>query len=219
MFGNLDGAVHFNSRSMSVVREIVRSCARARERSVAIPGFVFTIEALVTVAEWLASAGAQRDVVAWAESFGHDWDAMWTACPRGDWLLALAVRRGENEASIAAAARKVATLALDHVGDERAMLERALAEPTAERATAIESLADASIDPAHQAALMAIALATRGTREDAAMVPAFVVQAAAMDAVDCGMSAAVSYAQRRSAELVREVFPTITSPYSRTSSA
>jgi hypothetical protein len=202
------GAEHFNSRSMHETAEIVRSCAHARERMVAIDARVFTIGAPMTIAGWLASAGAQRDVVAWAEAFGDDWDAMWSACPRGDWLLALAVRRGVDPSRIAAAARAVARLALDHAeGDERAMLERALAEPSDELARAIESRAESSHDPAHQAALMAVALATRGAREDAAMVPAFVMQAAAMDAVDCGMSAAVSYAQRRAAELVREVIP------------
>jgi hypothetical protein len=37
------------------------------------------------------------------------------------------------------------------------------------------------------------------------MVPLLLVQAAAMDAADCGMTAAVSYVQQRSAELVRDV--------------
>lgn len=163
-----------------------------------------------SVAEWLKEAGAQRDIVAWAEAFGSDWGALWSACPRGDWLLAIAVRRRAAPDRIAEAARSIATLALDHTeGDERAELLRALAEPTPERADAIEARADASQDPAHQAALTAVALAVRGAREDAAMVPAFVMQAAAMDAADCGMSAAVSYAQRRSAELLRQVFPTV----------
>ena len=177
---------------------------------VAIEGVAFTIGAVVseTIAAWLAASGAQRDITLWAEPFGADWEAMWTACPRADWLIALAVRRGAEVALIAAAARSVATLALDHVDDEeRARLVAALADPTAQRASAIEALAERSRDPAHQAALMAVALATRGAREDAAMVPAFVVQAAAMDAADCGMSAAVSYAQRRGAELVREIIP------------
>jgi hypothetical protein len=159
-----------------------------------------------SIAAWLTTAGAQRDIVAWAESFGHDWDALWAACPRGDWLLAIAVRRGADDAAITSAARAVAALALDHVeGEERTELALALREPSEARARSIEARAETTHDPVHQAALTAVALAVRGGRDDAAMVPAFVMQAAAMDAADCGMSAAVSYAQRRSAELVREV--------------
>jgi hypothetical protein len=162
-----------------------------------------------TAAEWLASAGAQRDVVAWAERFGSDWSALWSACPRGDWLLAIAARRGVSPERIASASRSVATLALDHVeGAEREALEAALAAPSSAAADAIDERAAASQDPSHQAALSAVALAVRGVVGDAAMVPAFIVQAAAMDAADCGMSAAVSYVQRRSAELVREVIAT-----------
>lgn len=160
-----------------------------------------------TAAGWLAAAGAHHDLVVWAEAFGADWDALWRDCPRGDWLLAIAARRGADPERVAAAARTVATLALDHVeGAERAMLEGALATPSAAAADAIDARAAESADPAHQAALGAVALAVRGAPEDAAMVPLFLVQAAAMDAADCGMSAAVSYVQRRSAELVRTIF-------------
>ncbi len=160
-----------------------------------------------TAAAWLAKAGAQRDVVAWAEPFGADWSLLWQTCPRGDWLLAIATRRGADPQRISLAARSVASLALDHVeGRERDALEAALRAPSAESADAIDARAAASSDPAHQAALSAVALAVRGVARDAAMVPMFIMQAAAMDAAECGMSAAVSYAQRRSAELVREVF-------------
>jgi hypothetical protein len=161
-----------------------------------------------TAAEWLSANGAQTDVVAWAGEFGADWAELWRSCPRGDWLLAIAARRGVSPARIEAAERAVATLAFDYVeGEERAWLAGALEAPTPELADAIDARAAASVDPAHQAALSAVALAVRGSIADAAMVPAFLVQAAAMDAVDCGMSAAVNYAQRRSAELVREVIP------------
>jgi len=48
----------------------------------------------------------------------------------------------------------------------------------------------------------------RGVADDTPTIPALLAQAAAMDAADCGMSAAVSYVQRRSAELVREIIAT-----------
>lgn len=161
-----------------------------------------------TAAGWLEGKGAQHDVVSWAAEFGGDWSALWAACPRGDWLLAIALRRGVDPSRVAAAARAVARLGLDHAeGAERAWLEAALSAPSVELADAIEGRAAESVDPAHQAALSGIALAVRGDAADAASVPAFLVQAAAMDAADCGMTAAVSYVQRRSAELVREVIP------------
>lgn len=169
-----------------------------------------------TAAAWLERRGAQRDVIAWAESYGDDWGKLWRDCPRGDWLLALALRRGAPPESVLLAARRVATLALDHVeGDEREAVQNALTTPSTEATSAIEARADASIDPAHGAALSAVVLALRGAPDDAAMVPLLLAQAAAMDAAECGMSAAVSYVQRRSAELVREVIADIPDPERR----
>jgi hypothetical protein len=162
--------------------------------------------AMGTAAEWLEANGAQHDAVSWARAFGDDWQALWDACPRGDWLLAIGVRRGLDAARLRDAARAVATLALDHLeGAEREEARQALAE--AGDAAAFEARAEASPDPVHGAALSAIALALRGTADELAIVPAMLVQAAALDAADCGMSAAVGYVQRRSAELVRETLP------------
>jgi hypothetical protein len=125
-------------------------------------------------------------------------------------LLAIAVRRGIDAQLVVRAARHAASLALDHVeGAERAELAEALAHPTDAAAAAIDARTETSVDPAHHAALSAVALAVRGLAADAPMIPALLVQAAAMDAADCGMSAAVSYVQRRSAELVRELIPSI----------
>jgi len=161
-----------------------------------------------TVSGWLERAGGQRDVIAWAEAFGDDWAALWRECPRGDWLLAIALRRGVSPERVLLAARRVASLALDHVeGAERDEVEGALASPSMAAASSIEARADASVDPAHGAALSAVVMAVRGAPDDAPMIPLLLAQAAAMDAAECGMSAAVSYVQRRSAELVREIIP------------
>lgn len=159
-----------------------------------------------TTARWLETNGAHHDLVSWAEAH-PDWAELWQACPRADWLLAIAERRGASAAVVARAARALAVLALDHVeGEERRMLAEALAAPTGSSADAIEARAALSVDPAHQMALAAVALAVRGT-SDLPSVAAMIAQAAAMDAADCAMGAAVSYAQRRGAELVREVLP------------
>jgi hypothetical protein len=161
---------------------------------------------------WLREHGAQHDLVGWARAF-DDFDALWRACPRGDWILAIAVVRGLPAGEIERALLSVATLALDHVDDdERNDLAALLAAPRALRILASGPLAEraSSADsPALSAALGAIAIALSGSIEDAASVPALVSQAAVFDAGDCAMMAALSYAQKRSAELVREVIPSI----------
>ncbi len=163
-----------------------------------------------SAAEWLESEGAQRDVVAWARESGHGWEQLWTSCPRADWMIAIARRRGVPPARVVEAARAVARLALDHFdGEERAHIDAALRAPSEAVAMELGARAEASHDPVHQAALVAVEIALRGVPDEAAMVPLQLVQAAAMDAADCGMSAAVSYVQRRGAELVREVIPSI----------
>lgn len=163
-----------------------------------------------SAAEWLEKEGAQRDVVAWARDTGAGWDELWRSCPRADWMIAIALRRGVPSERVVEAGRAVARLALDHFeGDERARIDAALRAPSEDAAMALAASAEGSPDPVHQAALAAVEIALRGAPDEAAMVPLQLVQAAAMDAADCGMSAAVSYVQRRGAELVREVIPSI----------
>ena len=48
---------------------------------------------------WLEALGASRDVVAYAETVDGDASTFWRECPRGDWLLAIAIRvRGTDPA-------------------------------------------------------------------------------------------------------------------------
>jgi hypothetical protein len=161
---------------------------------------------------WLRERGASNDLVSWASAF-DDLDAMWRACPRGDWLLAIAVVRALPEATVERAMIAAATLALDHVGDDdRARLTSLLEAPREERVAASASLeerASFAESPALSAALTAIAIALSARVADAASVPSLVAQAAVFDAGDCAMMPALSYAQKRSAELVREIIPSI----------
>ncbi len=161
---------------------------------------------------WLAAHGAHNDLVTWASSF-DDFDALWSACPRGDWSLALAVVRGVDRERIERAMLAAVTLALDHVDpDERPTLAAMLTAPREERnraAASLEARATSAGSPALSAAFDALALALSGRIEDAASVASLVAQAAVFDAGDCAMMPALSYAQRRSAELVREVIPSV----------
>jgi hypothetical protein len=179
----------------------------------------------VAVAEWLRARGAQHDVVSWAEAYGADGARLWAECPRGDWLLAIAVRASSDPAAIARAAVAAATLALELVPDDdalaRALLEAARrgasrGEPVPRDAVdALEREAERAPDPVVQLARLALVTAARAVGGDVAeapLVPSLLAQAAAMDAGDCAMMAAVSYVQRRSADLVRaELSPPVLS--------
>jgi hypothetical protein len=171
----------------------------------------------VSVAAWLRARGAAHDVVSAAEPFGADAAAFWEACPRGDWLLAIAARAGVAPDRIARAAAEVVVLARDHLPDDdvlarevlEAVVRHARGEgpaPDAHAIAALEASADRAPDPAVQLARLAI-VAAAGPPEDAASVAALLAQAAAHDAGECAMHAAVSYAHRKSAELVRAVIP------------
>ena len=70
------------------------------------------------LSSWLAARGAQTDVVVWAEAYGDDWASAWSACPRGDWLLALAARAGLNSAKVGRAALAVARFGVEDLSVE-----------------------------------------------------------------------------------------------------
>jgi hypothetical protein len=172
----------------------------------------------MTAADWLRARGAAQDVVSWAEPFGDDASALWAACPRGDWLLGIAARAGVEPRLVARAAAEVLVLARDHLPHDDALARAALESvvrgargegPGLDEAAlrALEASADHAPDPAVQLARLAIVAAAGVERspEDAASVAAMLAHAAALDAAECAMHAAVSYAHRKSAELVRAV--------------
>lgn len=168
------------------------------------------------IAEWLRDRGAQHDVVSWAEPYAADGARLWAECPRGDWLLAIAVRAAADPRAIARATVASAALALELVPDDDALSREVLVSARQASALgqatppalldALEREAERAPDPVVQLARTALVQAARttgGDVADAPLVPALLAQAAAMDAGDCAMMAAVSYVQRRSAELVR----------------
>lgn len=169
---------------------------------------------------WLAREGAQNDFVEWARPFGADVGALWRACPRGDWLLALATRLRAPTRTLVLAACGCAEAALDHVppehaevgdrlGELRAWAESALPALTVERIESVrgqlEAARDAAVDPAHAEAVLAAlaALETVGDPAFAASAAAFAAQATMVSAADCAMLEALRFAQHQSAETVR----------------
>jgi hypothetical protein len=169
----------------------------------------------LTAAAWLEAEGAQHDLVSWAASFGDDWAGLWEACPRGDWLLAMAVRRGVPEGARVRAAVRCARLALDVLpdGETRAADGLATVEGGADARSAaiaaLEEAGEAAPDPAVQAAFMAVEAALRSVDDpDSAVVAAAsAIQATVLDTGECAMMTALTYAQRTSADRVREVIP------------
>lgn len=175
----------------------------------------------VPIAQWLSEQGAHHDVVEWAAPHGDDWRAMWEACPRGDWLLGIAARRGVDPKRLVEAACACAELAFDQLpeGEDRpaealraARAWIAGSDDAAARAEAnarVDAAIEEAPDPAVAAAATA-ALAALGAIDDpseAAMAAASAIHAAALDAVDCGLGSAVRYAQAETADRVRAHIP------------
>jgi hypothetical protein len=173
---------------------------------------------------WLESLGASRDVVAYAETIEGDHARFWAECPRGDWLLAIAIRaRGtdaDRRAALLRAGAAIAALAVDYLPDDDAHARAVLAEatraseggapPSRDDVDALERDAEDAPDAAVSFARRAIVVLSRATwgddadLEDLGIVPALVSQAAAYDAGDCAMISAASFVLRKSAELVRK---------------
>jgi hypothetical protein len=173
---------------------------------------------------WLAREGAHNDFVAWAEAYGGDVVALWQACPRGDWLLALASRLRAPGRLLVLAACRCAEGALDHLPPEQAAVGECLeaigawaqgsapplgVEQLEAMRAQLEKARDEAVDAAHaEAALAALAaLETLGDPAFAASAAAFAAQAMMVSAADCAMLEALRFAQHQSADTVRAALP------------
>jgi hypothetical protein len=158
-------------------------------------------------------------VVTWARDAGHtDVAALWSACPRGDWLLGIGVRLGAVRNDLLLAASAAAHTALDFMPDGDARGRRALevlesfargnadAEAVGAARGSVEALSEAAPDPAVEAAAQAV-LAALASIDDPTVAPgaaSLAAQAAVFDAGDCAMMAALRFAQEKAATAVRD---------------
>lgn len=172
-------------------------------------------------AHWLAAEGASRDLLAWVESTGLDWPAIYDACPRADFLLAIAVRAGVDAGELVpiadALARRVAhdvddaevTAELDELG--RCVASGASTDELASRAgRRSDAATDLVLSLAHRA--IALAAETRTTPESVAVIPSVLVELAVASVMDCALSSVVGSTQHDLATLVRERLPASTIP-------
>lgn len=167
------------------------------------------------VASWLSDAGAQRDVVEWAER-AESWTAFWETCPRGDWLLAVAARAGVPREAVIRASLACVNVLRPYLPEQEAAIDRALAlvrdkvslsdgacDPVR---SDLDELLTRCSDPSAHAAVLAIQALVAALEDpsSAATFVALTVQAAVMDAGDCGMMQAARYTEHECARLVRE---------------
>ncbi|MGF1467886.1 MAG: hypothetical protein ACFCGT_17335 [Sandaracinaceae bacterium] len=170
------------------------------------------------IADALRQAGAEEALLAWLLAQG-DLESAIATCPRGDWLLRIALAAGTDRMALvraacacarfagaylteadearASAAVSAAEAAADHDGEDG----RGLAAREAELVQAL----DEREDPAARAALISALAAVRAVR-DAAEAPrssTAAIEATVADAGDCAVEAALAYAERSTAERVR----------------
>lgn len=166
---------------------------------------------------FLAQERAQQDVIEGLRSVGSDWSTLWAKCPRGDWLLGIAVRLGVDRVALVRAAIGCARTALDlfegpeakslldlaerWTRDEATIDEIAVAKRALETAAARAN--DPSVDAAGQAA-QAVAMGIVDHDTDVlASAPAFAAQATIVATIDCGLEMAMGWAHGKTADAVR----------------
>lgn len=158
-------------------------------------------------------------MVQWATAYGDDWQRLWAECPRGDWLLALGARLGVERPRLVLAAAAAARTAFDSMpeGEARPLRAIELAEAWArgeasasacrERAVELERFSPPDPALAAVAAAAHAALVAVDDADAAAGAAANAAQAALFGAGDCALLSLLAYAQRETADRVREHVP------------
>jgi hypothetical protein len=167
--------------------------------------------------EQLAALGAHHDLVTWSHTCGEDWQALFSACPRGDWLLALLARFEAAPNLLVPAAGRCARVAWGYLSEPSASWTRALevaenfdGSPQAEQACVTHAAELAAAPPPIDAVedavrdAIAAALSSALTPESAAHAAGCAVHAAVIAAGECAVSAALRFTQERTAECVRD---------------
>ena len=161
--------------------------------------------------ETLRAMRACPEALAWAESHGGDLAALWLDCPRGDWSLWYAARKGAPRPALVLAAAACAETALPYAGEACEVCEAAIAAarawaeaPSAETREAASAAADAAYAAADEAAYAACAAACAAAHGAARAACAAAYEAAyeAADAVADAVCADI--VRRELAEWARE---------------
>lgn len=170
---------------------------------------------------FLAQESAQLDVLDGLRAIGSDWHTLYAKCPRGDWLLGIAIRLGVDRTMLMRAAIGCARTALEHYEGEEAARVLDLAERfTRGEATAAE-VADASarldaaaaraVDPSTDAAARAVSAVALAIADDdtdvLASAAAFAAEATMVATMDCGLAMAMGWAHGKTADAVRAAIP------------
>lgn len=173
-----------------------------------------------SVVAWLQRRGALRDVIEWADAHGGSWEAFWNDCPRGDWLLGVAARAGVPTDRVLRAALACVPVLEPYLPEREPAVPRALAwvqrvasgeaidvAVAAQVMQDIEAVLARCHDASANSAVMAIAALLHATDDiaNAASVVVATLQAAVMDAGDCGMMQAARFTEHECAERVRTV--------------
>lgn len=170
-------------------------------------------------AAWLARNGAQRDVVLGLGELSHDWETLWTRCPRGDWMLGIAVRLGVDRVALVRAAIACARVALERAHTDETARALAVAErwsrgdaseaDVADVARAVEAENARALDPPREAASRAALAACLGVADPEMLVAAAssAVEAHVLATMDRGIAAAIAAAHARCADAVRAAIP------------
>lgn len=173
---------------------------------------------------WLRASGAQADVVDGLARIAQDWPTLWKECPRGDWLLGIAVKLGVDHASAVRAAIGCARVSADLVaGVPRIAHAFAQTLGAAERFASganntdevrritkeLEQAMETAPDPVTDAAARgALAVGLGVVEKDAlASAPAAAAEAQMMSSIDCGYEMAMRWAHDKCAVAVRTAIP------------
>ena len=173
---------------------------------------------------WLRASGAQGDVIEGLARYAQDWTTLWNECPRGDWLLGIAVKLGVDHRAAVQAAIGCARVSADLVSGvapiaqafaqvlDAAMRFAGGAANTDEvrtRTKELERAMESAPDPVTDAAARgALAVGLGVVEPDAlASAPAAAAEAQMMSSIDCGYEMAMRWAHDKCAVAVRAAIP------------
>lgn len=173
---------------------------------------------------WLRASGAQADVIDGLARWANDWPTLWNECPRGDWLLGIAVKLGAPHPEAVRAAIGCARVSADLVAGVPAIAQRfAQVLEAADRFAAgtteadevravtkeLERAMESAPDPVTDAAARAALAVGLGVIERDALpsAPAAAAEAQMMSSIDCGYEMAMRWAHDKCAVAVRAAIP------------